>query len=86
MGFITNKTLARRTFLRGVGATVALPLLESMMPAVGSVARAAQLSPTRFTGISFHTARRRATGCRAVSATSSCRTFTSRSRRSGTSS
>ena len=51
MGFITNKTLARRTFLRGVGATVALPLLESMLPAVGSVARAAQLSPTRFTGI-----------------------------------
>jgi hypothetical protein len=51
MGFISNKTLPRRTFLRGVGATVALPLLESMLPAVGSVARAAQLSPTRFTGI-----------------------------------
>jgi hypothetical protein len=51
MPFITNKTLHRRTFLRGVGATVALPLLESMLPAVGSVARAAQLSPTRFTGI-----------------------------------
>jgi hypothetical protein len=51
MTFITNKTLHRRTFLRGVGATVALPLLESMLPAVGSVARAAQLSPTRFTGI-----------------------------------
>jgi hypothetical protein len=51
MAFITNKTLHRRTFLRGVGATVALPLLESMLPAVGSVARAAQLSPTRFTGI-----------------------------------
>ena len=51
MGFITNKTLARRTFLRGVGATVALPFLESMLPAIGSVARAAQLSPTRFTGI-----------------------------------
>jgi hypothetical protein len=51
MGFITNKTLPRRTFLRGIGATVALPLLESMLPAVGSVARAAQLSPTRFTGI-----------------------------------
>jgi hypothetical protein len=51
MGFITNKTLHRRTFLRGVGATVALPLLESMLPAVGSIARAAQLAPTRFTGI-----------------------------------
>jgi hypothetical protein len=51
MRFITNKTLPRRTFLRGVGATVALPLLESMWPAIGSVARAAQLAPTRFTGI-----------------------------------
>ena len=27
-----NRTLPRRTFLRGVGATLALPLLESMMP------------------------------------------------------
>jgi len=51
MAFISNKTLPRRTFLRGVGATVALPLLEAMLPAVGSVARAATLSPTRFTGI-----------------------------------
>jgi Protein of unknown function (DUF1552) len=51
MKFITNKTLPRRTFLRGIGATVALPLLESMWPALGSVARAAQLAPTRFTGI-----------------------------------
>jgi hypothetical protein len=51
MGFITNKTLARRTFLRGVGATVALPLLDAMIPALQPVARAAQLSPTRFTGI-----------------------------------
>jgi hypothetical protein len=51
MAFITNKTLARRTFLRGVGATIGLPLLESMLPAVSSVARAQQLTPTRFTGI-----------------------------------
>jgi hypothetical protein len=29
---ITNKALARRTFLRGVGATLALPLLDSMVP------------------------------------------------------
>ena len=51
MPFITNKTLARRTFLRGMGATVALPVLESMLPALGSVARAQELTPTRFTGI-----------------------------------
>src|SRR5262245_53375568 len=31
--FITKKHLPRRTFLRGVGATVALPFLESMLPA-----------------------------------------------------
>ena len=49
--FITKKHIPRRTFLRGVGATVALPFLESMLPAVGSVARAAQITPTRFTGI-----------------------------------
>jgi hypothetical protein len=31
--FITKKHLARRTFLRGMGVTLALPLLESMVPA-----------------------------------------------------
>ena len=31
--FITKKHLSRRTFLRGVGATLALPLLDSMVPA-----------------------------------------------------
>src|SRR6187401_1292893 len=31
--FITGKSLARRTFLRGVGATVALPFLDAMAPA-----------------------------------------------------
>jgi hypothetical protein len=49
--FISKKHLARRTFLRGVGATVALPLLESMVPAFSSVARAQGATPTRFSGI-----------------------------------
>jgi hypothetical protein len=31
--FITRKHLPRRTFLRGMGVTLALPLLESMIPA-----------------------------------------------------
>ena len=31
--FITKKHLSRRTFLTGMGATVALPFLESMVPA-----------------------------------------------------
>ncbi len=33
MEFITGKHLSRRTFLRGAGATVALPLLDAMVPA-----------------------------------------------------
>lgn len=32
--FITKKHLSRRTMLRGMGATVALPFLESMLPAM----------------------------------------------------
>jgi hypothetical protein len=44
--FITGKHLPRRTFLRGVGATVALPFLESMMPARGTRASAAAASQT----------------------------------------
>jgi hypothetical protein len=31
--FLTKKHLPRRTFLRGVGATIAIPLLDSMIPA-----------------------------------------------------
>src|SRR5215467_8508218 len=31
--FITKKHIPRRTFLRGVGTTVALPFLEAMLPA-----------------------------------------------------
>jgi hypothetical protein len=36
--FLTNKHLSRRTLLRGLGATVALPFLESMSPAIGPAA------------------------------------------------
>src|SRR5262249_2219461 len=34
--FVTKKSLRRRTFLRGIGATVALPLLDAMMPALSA--------------------------------------------------
>jgi hypothetical protein len=34
--FITKKHLRRRTFLRGLGATVALPMLDAMVPAFAS--------------------------------------------------
>jgi hypothetical protein len=37
--FISKLSLPRRTFLRGLGATVALPLLDSMVPAMTAVAR-----------------------------------------------
>jgi hypothetical protein len=40
MTFITKKHLDRRTFLRGAGATIALPLLESMLPAMTAHAQA----------------------------------------------
>jgi hypothetical protein len=50
MYFVTNKRLARRTFLRGLGTTLALPLLESMLPARGAQAAAKQLRPMRFVG------------------------------------
>ena len=33
MSFITKKCLSRRTFLRGVGVSLSLPFLESMVPA-----------------------------------------------------
>jgi hypothetical protein len=38
--FITKIALPRRTFLRGIG-TVALPLLDAMVPALSAVAAAA---------------------------------------------
>lgn len=46
---ITNKTLARRTFLRGLGTTLALPLLDAMVPAqaFSAAARQAGKSPVR---------------------------------------
>src|SRR5712671_3000990 len=34
--FITKKALSRRTFLRGAGATVALPFLDAMVPALSA--------------------------------------------------
>ena len=33
---ITKIALPRRTFIRGMGATLALPLLDAMMPAMSA--------------------------------------------------
>src|ERR1700688_2516674 len=42
MSFITKKHLPRRTFLRGVmGATISLPLLDSMIPPMTALAATA---------------------------------------------
>ena len=34
---ITKKALPRRTVLRGIGATLALPLLDGMVPALSAI-------------------------------------------------
>ena len=52
--FITKKHLHRRTFLKGAGVTLALPLLESMIPASTLFAQtAAGQPPQRFFGIFY---------------------------------
>jgi hypothetical protein len=47
---ITKMSLPRRTFLRGMGAAVALPLLDAMVPAVSAMAAA---NPVRRLGIVY---------------------------------
>ncbi len=50
--FITRKHIPRRTLLRGMGVTLALPLLDSMVPALAPLARAAATPKIpRFVGI-----------------------------------
>ena len=49
MNFLTAKTLPRRTVLRGIGASLALPFLEAMVPS----ARAAVKPVRRF--LTFYT-------------------------------
>jgi len=49
--FLTKKSLPRRTFLRGVGAAVALPLLDSMVPAATALAQSAARPIRRFAGV-----------------------------------
>jgi Protein of unknown function (DUF1552) len=48
MSFLTAKALPRRTVLRGLGATVALPFLDAMLPAAALRARAASAPVHRF--------------------------------------
>ena len=45
--FLTKMSLPRRTFLRGLGASVALPLLDAMVPAATALAQTAGARPSR---------------------------------------
>jgi len=49
--FITKKSLPRRTFLRGMGVTIGLPLLEAMVPAMTAAAQTAATPVRRFGAI-----------------------------------
>ncbi len=49
--FISNKHMSRRTVLRGIGATVALPLLDAMVPARTLLARSAAGKKLRFVAL-----------------------------------
>jgi hypothetical protein len=46
--FVTRRSLPRRTFLRGLGATVALPLLDAMVPSFTALAQTPANPRTRF--------------------------------------
>jgi Protein of unknown function (DUF1552) len=48
---ITKKRISRRAVLRGAGVALALPLLDSMVPAQTPLAKTAAVPKTRFTGI-----------------------------------
>ncbi|MDQ3487182.1 MAG: DUF1552 domain-containing protein [Acidobacteriota bacterium] len=51
MMYLTKKHLSRRTVLKGVGATVALPFLEAMVPARTVLAKTAAAGKTRLAAI-----------------------------------
>src|SRR6266850_905000 len=53
--FITKRAIPRRTFLKGAGVTLTLPLLEAMIPAATALAQtpAAGASKPRFVGVFY---------------------------------
>jgi hypothetical protein len=48
--FLTKKHISRRTLLRGAGTTLALPLLDAMIPASTALAQTAASGKPRFVG------------------------------------
>ena len=51
--YISKKHIPRRTFLRGAGVTLALPLLDAMVPAATLLAQTAAAPKSRFVGIFY---------------------------------
>src|SRR5207249_12169942 len=51
--FIAKKHIRRRTFLKSAGCTLALPLLDAMIPASSALAETAAAPRPRFMGIFF---------------------------------
>ena len=52
MNIVTKKVLPRRTLLRGLGATIALPLLDGMVPAFAAI-RTTVAKPTSRLGVVY---------------------------------
>jgi hypothetical protein len=53
MSFLMKRYIPRRTFLRSAGVTLALPLLDAMVPARPVLAQTAAPAPKRFVGVFF---------------------------------
>ena len=51
--FLTRKHLSRRTLLKGAGASIALPLLDAMIPAGTALAQTAAVAPPRLGFVYF---------------------------------
>ena len=51
MMFVTKKHLSRRTILRGLGVSLGLPLLDSMVPAQTPLRNTAAVPKSRFAAI-----------------------------------
>ena len=49
--FVSKRHIPRRSFLKGAGVTLALPLLDAMVPAASVLARTAATPKARFVGI-----------------------------------
>jgi len=53
---ISKMALPRRTFLRGIGVTLALPLLDAMVPALSAMSKTAARPTPRMGSSTFRTA------------------------------